>query len=146
MHIWDRKSAIELHQFKAQEQDRQESDSDLTCIAWNPAASPFMFAAGSHDGTVTVWTSAPAPPALTSSSYVDLRHSGTSTPARTITPPPQTLAPDAPRTDSPANAFDDREGHTSNYFSSFLKPPPREKSEERRTGITFQSLAGASQT
>jgi WD40 repeat protein len=30
---------------------------DLTCIAWNQAADPFMFATGSHDGTVKFWTS-----------------------------------------------------------------------------------------
>jgi len=30
---------------------------DLTCVAWNPAADPFMFAAGSHDGAVRIWTS-----------------------------------------------------------------------------------------
>ncbi|KAH9963010.1 hypothetical protein BC827DRAFT_187441 [Russula dissimulans] len=28
----------------------------MTCIAWNPAADPFMFATGSHDGTVQIWT------------------------------------------------------------------------------------------
>jgi len=30
---------------------------DLTCVAWNPAADPFMFATGSHDGAVRIWTS-----------------------------------------------------------------------------------------
>ena len=29
---------------------------DMTCIAWNPAADPFMFATGSHDGSVQIWT------------------------------------------------------------------------------------------
>ena len=29
---------------------------DLTCLAWNPAAEPFMFATGSHDGAVRIWT------------------------------------------------------------------------------------------
>ncbi len=28
----------------------------MTCIAWNPAADPFMFATGSHDGSVQIWT------------------------------------------------------------------------------------------
>jgi hypothetical protein len=28
----------------------------MTCIAWNLAADPFMFATGSHDGTVKIWT------------------------------------------------------------------------------------------
>ena len=34
---------------------------DLTCIAWNHAADdPFMFATGSHDGTVRIWTKPPS--------------------------------------------------------------------------------------
>jgi WD40 repeat protein len=28
----------------------------MTCIAWNPAVDPFMFATGSHDGSVQIWT------------------------------------------------------------------------------------------
>jgi len=28
----------------------------MTCIAWNPAADPFMFATGSHDVSVHIWT------------------------------------------------------------------------------------------
>lgn len=28
----------------------------MTCIAWNPASDPFMFATGSHDGSVQIWT------------------------------------------------------------------------------------------
>lgn len=35
-------------------------DGDLTCIAWNHAAMPFMFATGSHDGAVRIWTTPPA--------------------------------------------------------------------------------------
>lgn len=32
----------------------------MTCIAWNHAAEdPFMFATGSHDGAVRVWTKRP---------------------------------------------------------------------------------------
>jgi hypothetical protein len=35
----------------------QASGGDLTCIAWNAAAEdPFMFATGSHDGGVRIWT------------------------------------------------------------------------------------------
>lgn len=33
---------------------------DLTAIAWNPASeTPFMFATGSHDGAVRIWTTSP---------------------------------------------------------------------------------------
>lgn len=36
---------------------------DLTCIAWNHAAvDPFMFASGSHDGAVHIWTKPPDSP------------------------------------------------------------------------------------
>jgi WD40 repeat protein len=33
----------------------------MTCIAWNPAADPFMFATGSHDGSVQIWTTPEIP-------------------------------------------------------------------------------------
>jgi WD40 repeat protein len=33
----------------------------MTCIAWNPAADPFMFATGTHDGTVQIWTTPEMP-------------------------------------------------------------------------------------
>lgn len=38
---------------------------DLTCIAWNHfASSPFMFATGSSDGTVRIWTTGTAAPTV----------------------------------------------------------------------------------
>ncbi|KAI0064262.1 WD40 repeat-like protein [Artomyces pyxidatus] len=52
IHIWDRESGSLLHHVRA-----QALGGDLTCIAWNPAADPFMFATGSHDGAVRIWTS-----------------------------------------------------------------------------------------
>ncbi|KAI9465719.1 WD40 repeat-like protein [Lactarius psammicola] len=52
IHIWDRESASYLHHIRA-----PALGGDMTCIAWNPAADPFMFATGSHDGTVQIWTS-----------------------------------------------------------------------------------------
>lgn len=60
IHIWDRESGTLLHHVHAQ----SLGIGDVTCVAWNPAADPFMFATGSHDGTVRVWTafSTPAPP------------------------------------------------------------------------------------
>ena len=57
IHIWDRESGALLHHIRA-----QALGGDLTCIAWNPAAEPFMFATGSHDGGVRIWTSPPEPP------------------------------------------------------------------------------------
>ncbi|KAI5118541.1 hypothetical protein M0805_008482 [Coniferiporia weirii] len=84
IHIWDRGSGYLLHSFQA-----QDLDNNLTCIAWNHAASPFMFSTGSHDGTVRIWTS--SGDLFPRNSYIDLRQSGANTP-RTITPPP-TLHP-----------------------------------------------------
>jgi len=55
IHIWDRDSATLLHHVRA-----QALGGDLTCIAWNHASSnPFMFATGSHEGAVKLWTTAP---------------------------------------------------------------------------------------
>ncbi|KAF5368873.1 hypothetical protein D9758_002838 [Tetrapyrgos nigripes] len=52
IHIWDRESGALLHHVRA-----QAHGGDLTCIAWNHAAeNPFMFATGSHDGAVRIWT------------------------------------------------------------------------------------------
>lgn len=91
IHIWDRRSGYMLHSFQA-----QDLDNDLTCIAWNHAVvapSPFMFATGSHDGTVRVWMSItnPLQQLPSRSSYLDLRQSGGTTP-RTVTPEPPALS------------------------------------------------------
>ena len=52
IHVWDRESGALLHHIRA-----QMVGGDLTCVAWNPMADPFMFATGSHDGAVRIWTS-----------------------------------------------------------------------------------------
>jgi len=59
IHIWDCESGTLLHHVHAQ----SLGIGDMTCVAWNPAADPFMFATGSHDGAVRIWTavSTPAP-------------------------------------------------------------------------------------
>jgi len=54
IYIWDRESATFLHNIRA-----SAIGGDLTCVSWNQAVDPFMFAAGSHDGTVQFWTSSP---------------------------------------------------------------------------------------
>ncbi|CAK5261896.1 unnamed protein product [Mycena citricolor] len=52
IHIWDQESGTLLRHIRAAQQS-----GDLTCIAWNHAAEdPFMFATGSHDGAVRIWT------------------------------------------------------------------------------------------
>ncbi|KAF9450606.1 WD40 repeat-like protein [Macrolepiota fuliginosa MF-IS2] len=53
--IWDTESGALLHHIRA-----QAHAGDLTCIAWNHALTDsFMFASGSHDGTVRIWTKPP---------------------------------------------------------------------------------------
>jgi WD40 repeat protein len=52
IHIWDQESGTLLRYIRAAQQS-----GDMTCIAWNHAAEdPFMFATGSHDGGVRIWT------------------------------------------------------------------------------------------
>ncbi|KAI0783765.1 WD40 repeat-like protein [Abortiporus biennis] len=83
IHIWDRESAALLHHVRS-----QALGGDLTCVAWNHASDSFMFATGSHDGAVRIWT---APPA--------------SEPFPTVTPAPSratTNAANTPRTSSPS--------------------------------------------
>ncbi|GLB42232.1 putative WD domain, G-beta repeat [Lyophyllum shimeji] len=58
IHIWDQESGALLHHLRG-----QAHGGDLTCIAWNHAAEdPFMFATGSHDGGVRIWTKRPEEP------------------------------------------------------------------------------------
>ncbi|KAJ8474163.1 hypothetical protein ONZ45_g16045 [Pleurotus djamor] len=58
IHIWDTESGSLLHHVRS-----QALGGDLTCIAWNHAATdPFMFATGSHDGGVRIWTRPPDTP------------------------------------------------------------------------------------
>lgn len=55
IHIWDQESGALLHHVRA-----QANVGDLTCIAWNHAfEDPYMFATGSHDGAVRIWTKRP---------------------------------------------------------------------------------------
>ena len=56
IHIWDRESGALLHHIRA-----QVVGGDLTCVACNPVADSLMFATGSHDGAVRIWTDRPSP-------------------------------------------------------------------------------------
>ncbi|KAF7344445.1 Catabolite degradation [Mycena sanguinolenta] len=52
IHIWDQESGTLLRHIRP-----TQRSGDMTCIAWNHAAEdPFMFATGSHDGGVRIWT------------------------------------------------------------------------------------------
>lgn len=104
----------------------------MTCIAWNHAAShhapasPHMFATGSHDGAIRIWTAPATVPSR--NSFIDLRQSGATTP-RTSTPPPtgpQFVLEIIDRTDSP----DDVPPHTPGFTPSHS----RSSSQDRRSG------------
>lgn len=60
IHVWDRESGSLLHHIRS-----QALGGDLTCIAWNPVADPFIFATGSHDGGVRIWTHPKSDPTIT---------------------------------------------------------------------------------
>ena len=56
MHIWDRETAVPLRYVRPMSIPKLR---DLTCIEWNNALDePLMFATGSHDGKVRVWSTA----------------------------------------------------------------------------------------
>ncbi|KAH9952076.1 WD40 repeat-like protein [Amylocystis lapponica] len=57
IYVWDRRSAVLLHHIRGQDL----AGSYLTCVAWNSAAESFMFAAGTYDGAVRIWTIPIAP-------------------------------------------------------------------------------------
>ncbi|KZV92657.1 WD40 repeat-like protein [Exidia glandulosa HHB12029] len=51
VHIWERESGTLLRHVRPEESDGES----LTCIAWNHASDNYMFATGSHEGTVRLW-------------------------------------------------------------------------------------------
>lgn len=55
VHIWDRDNGALLHYI----QTRGFGSGDLTCVAWSPAVEPYMFATGTHVGSVKMWTPPP---------------------------------------------------------------------------------------
>ncbi|TFK73519.1 WD40 repeat-like protein [Pluteus cervinus] len=88
VHVWDQESGALLHHVRS-----QALGGDLTCIAWNHAAEdPFMFATGSHDGAVRIWTKAPEDRATSPTSEDEL-------PPRSQSPAP--YVDHEPRTESP---------------------------------------------
>ncbi|KAF9220016.1 WD40 repeat-like protein [Gyrodon lividus] len=69
IHIWDRETAALLHCIRPQ---NTPGVGDLTCIGWNYATDdPMMFATGSHDGTVRIYSTAPLDSRSENSSYTE---------------------------------------------------------------------------
>ena len=55
IYIWDQESGALLRHVQP-----HSNGGDLTCVAWNHASeNSFMFATGSHDGAVRIWTKRP---------------------------------------------------------------------------------------
>lgn len=71
---------------------------DLTCVAWNHAVDPFMFATGSHDGAVRIWTTASA--SSQPSPYPEVLVSAPTTAPASRAPSPYPPDPEL-RTESP---------------------------------------------
>ncbi|EKM59689.1 uncharacterized protein PHACADRAFT_205913 [Phanerochaete carnosa HHB-10118-sp] len=56
IYVWDRDTTSQLHRIQA-----PVALKHLTAIAWNRGANEWMFATGTHEGEVHVWTVGPAP-------------------------------------------------------------------------------------
>ncbi|KAA1474488.1 hypothetical protein DENSPDRAFT_931692 [Dentipellis sp. KUC8613] len=54
IYVWDTESAALLRHIPA-----RGVGGDVTALAWNPTADPFMFATGTHSGSVGIWTLPP---------------------------------------------------------------------------------------
>ena len=50
--IWDRDTANVIHHIRAGSHD----STGLSCLSWNHGSEEFVFATGSQDGTVKIWT------------------------------------------------------------------------------------------
>ncbi|EIW78473.1 WD40 repeat-like protein [Coniophora puteana RWD-64-598 SS2] len=136
IHIWDRQSAVLLHHVRA-----QVLGGDLTCIAWNSAASqPFMFATGSHDGAVRIWTEpSESPPRIetdagSNSQANSPSGSGTSTPSDSAL---------STRSSTPVTGLvggtDNQQAVEPGYYTPRVTTPPlpMEEGEGRKQIVTF---------
>lgn len=120
--IWDRESAALLHHV------RPLGAGDLTCIAWNHAADSFMFATGSHDGAIRIWSTPPSEdPGL---SEPPSRNSLNTNTPRTTSP---SLYDADYRTDSPSGGGTDTPGEDPGLQASQTDFFSRDRS------VTFSS-------
>lgn len=122
IHIWDRESGALLHHIRA-----QTLGGDLTCIAWNHAHDSFMFATGSHDGAVRIWT-APDAPSIDEPYPSRGPTNPTNTPARTPSPFDVEYRTDSPATQLGGDSQDD-------HNQSSLQVDRADSSGSRRTVV-----------
>ncbi|KAH7928593.1 WD40 repeat-like protein [Leucogyrophana mollusca] len=124
IHIWDRESAALLHHVRAQ----PVGGGDLTCIAWNHAAEhPFMFATGSHDGAVSIWTT----PNYEGQPGDGSRQLTAQSTPRSLTPRSPSPLDFGSRTDSPDSQ------HAIYTSQPFLTLSPSEENGPRDRLVTF---------
>ncbi|KAG2156855.1 WD40-repeat-containing domain protein [Suillus bovinus] len=129
IHIWDRDSAVLLHHVRA-----QALGGDLTCIAWNHASdNPFMFATGSHDGAVRLWTTAN-----------DYRPCESSRRLFAVTAPstPYSATPRSPSPVDNGTQTDSAGTQLGEYTSEPLTLSPVEDSDQRDRIVTFAHTRG----
>ncbi|KAI0090434.1 WD40-repeat-containing domain protein [Irpex rosettiformis] len=128
--IWDRESAALLHHIRPQ----ALGGGDMTCIAWNHAADHFMFATGSHDGAVRIWTN------QTSDNNAD--EAPSRGPSTQPAPTPRTASPSLYdmeyRTDSPAANTESNEGSPATGSQFDLLSPEH---HDRNRSVTFHELS-----
>ncbi|KAF7325948.1 Catabolite degradation [Mycena kentingensis (nom. inval.)] len=103
IHIWDQESGTLLRHIRAQAQQ----SGDLTCIAWNHAADdPFMFATGSHDGAVRIWTKPEVPPEIPPEQAGERAAAGVAVEPRRSASPFEMDRTDSPLTQAEFEALD----------------------------------------
>ena len=74
VHVWDRETAALLRYLRPMNMSELR---DMTCIGWNNGMDePMMFATGSHDGTVRVWSTAMVQPAEEDGSSTEVDSDG----------------------------------------------------------------------
>ncbi|KAI0346641.1 WD40 repeat-like protein [Trametopsis cervina] len=120
--IWDRESAALLHHIRPQ----ALGSGDLTCIAWNHAFDHFMFATGSHDGAVRIWTN--ETPEININELAPSRG-----PSTHPVPTPRTASPslfdvEYTRTDSPAGGTDSHGDSAPSASQADLSSRDRDRS------------------
>lgn len=140
IHIWDRETSVLLHHFRT-----QDLDGDLTCIAWNQAAVPFMFVTGSHDGAVRIWTSPSA--AMSPTAYPGLQippilpsvSSGGSVNGDAVS---VTVVPNTPTGERSGGGFPRRDSYS--YYRDGHTPQPT-PTHARRASLLADVYPGQSQ-
>lgn len=71
IYVWDRDTTSQLHRIQA-----PVALGHLTAVAWNRGAADWMFATGTHEGEVHIWTVAPPAASASAPHSASARSSG----------------------------------------------------------------------